>query len=117
MIPCGDNKEKPNPFLPMAPLLPPGVLMGGEMSSTDLFNSSVAELRRKAQEHSAALWQLAQSVQVQQQQQQAAEHQLQVQKKQEEIKEEEEVEQQEQKPELDVTPEEQKVFKEPAASP
>ncbi len=32
-------------------------------SQSELLNSSVAELRRKAQEHSAALWQLAQTVQ------------------------------------------------------
>jgi ABC-type uncharacterized transport system ATPase subunit len=37
-------------------------------SGKDLFATSVSELRRKAQEHSAALWQLAQSVQQQQQQ-------------------------------------------------
>ena len=41
-----------------------------EENSSDLFSASVSELRRKAQEHSAALWQLAQTVQQQQQQQQ-----------------------------------------------
>ena len=39
-------------------------------AASDLFSASVSELRRKAQEHSAALWQLAQTVQQQQQQQQ-----------------------------------------------
>ena len=34
-------------------------------SASDLFSASVSELRRKAQEHSAALWQLAQTVQQQ----------------------------------------------------
>ena len=36
-------------------------------AASDLFSASVSELRRKAQEHSAALWQLAQTVQQQQQ--------------------------------------------------
>ncbi len=40
-----------------------------EEDNKGLFASSVSELRRKAQEHSAALWQLAQTVQQQQQQQ------------------------------------------------
>ncbi len=37
------------------------------LAEGDGASSSVAELRRKAQEHTAALWQLAQSVQQQQQ--------------------------------------------------
>jgi len=41
----------------------------------EMFHSSVAELRRKAQEHSAALWQLAQSVQQQHQEQQQQQQQ------------------------------------------
>ena len=36
-------------------------------AASDLFSASVSELRRKAQEHSAALWQLAQTVQQTQQ--------------------------------------------------
>ena len=46
-----------------------------EENSSDLFSASVSELRRKAQEHSAALWQLAQTVQQQQQQQQEQQEQ------------------------------------------
>ena len=73
----------PPPFIPSAPN--PEVKTGdktdgakstaeeGQSNSTsaasDLFSASVSELRRKAQEHSAALWQLAQTVQQTQQQQ------------------------------------------------
>ena len=81
----------------------------GDMSSSDLFNSSVAELRRKAQEHSAALWQLAQSVQVQQQQQQQQQGEQLPKREEEAIKEEKEAEPQEHKSFIDVD-KEQKVF-------
>ena len=41
--------------------------LSNSASASDLFSASVSELRRKAQEHSAALWQLAQTVQQTQQ--------------------------------------------------
>ncbi|TRY80564.1 hypothetical protein TCAL_04552 [Tigriopus californicus] len=75
----------PDNLFPMDPL-PPGQIMNGLgnpglagsdsaanlSASSDLFSSSVAELRRKAQEHSAALFHLAQSVH--QKQQDAKDH-------------------------------------------
>lgn len=68
-----DAKEctKREPMSPGSGLFPNLPLsLRNDAGTTDLFSSSVAELRRKAQEHSAALWHLAHSVQQQQSKQQ-----------------------------------------------